>query len=608
MEPAAVIGHSQGEIAAACVAGALSLDDAAWVVALRSKAIAASLAGRGGMLSLAAPVAEAERRLVGWGDRLSVAAVNGPSATVVSGDPEALEELQAACTADGIRARLVPVDYASHSAHVTELETHLLDVLAPIDPRTPRIPFYSTVDQSWLDSPVVDGGYWYRNLRQTVRFAESVRAVLDAGHGAFIEISAHPVLTAAIQETIEAAGADAAALGTLRRDDGGQDRVLASLAEAHVRGVTVDWSGYFPGVNPSPLPTYAFQRERFWLDAGESGPADLAAYGLGPAGHPMLGALVGVAGDDAQLFTASLSVAALPWLADHVVAGNILVPSTAFVELALHAGGRLGAEVLEELTLEAPLIVPERDAVELQLTVGSPDGDGRRTLLVHARPAGGELLDTPWTRHAAGVLGQATTGEGQRFAWPPPGAEPLPLDDLYDRFAAQDCVYGPAFQGLRGAWLAGDEVFAEAVLPEAEESAGFGLHPVLLDAVLQATELAGPVTGPAAVRLVRGRSARRGRDQGARQDHPCRRGVGAGRGHGWHRRPGRLGELAGDPAGGAGARRSPAAGFVVPAGLDHQAAHRRANPGARDRRPVRRLGTGARNRRRRARRRTAVAG
>ncbi|MFC3455470.1 SDR family NAD(P)-dependent oxidoreductase [Amycolatopsis speibonae] len=497
VEPAAVIGHSQGEIAAACVAGALSLDDAAWVVALRSKAIAASLAGRGGMLSLAAPVAEAERRLVGWGDRLSVAAVNGPSATVVSGDPEALAELQAACTADGIRARLVPVDYASHSSHVTELETHLLDVLAPIDPRTPRIPFYSTVDRYWLDSPVVDGGYWYRNLRQTVRFAESVRAVLEAGHGAFIEISAHPVLTAAIGETIEAAGADAAALGTLRRDDGGQDRVLASLAEAHVRGVTVDWSGYFSGASPSPLPTYAFQRERFWLDAGESGPADLAAYGLGPAGHPMLGALVGVAGDDAQLFTASLSVSALPWLADHVVAGNILVPSTAFVELALHAGGRLGAETLEELTLEAPLIVPERDAVELQLTVGSPDGDGRRTLLVHARPAGGELLDTPWTRHAAGVLGQASNSEGQRFAWPPRGAEPLPLDDLYDRFAAQDCVYGPAFQGLSGAWLAGDEVFAEAVLPEAEESAGFGLHPVLLDAVLQATELAWPVTGPA---------------------------------------------------------------------------------------------------------------
>ncbi|WP_235783782.1 type I polyketide synthase [Amycolatopsis orientalis] len=497
VEPAAVIGHSQGEIAAACVAGALSLDDAAWVVALRSKAIAASLAGRGGMLSLAAPVADVERRLVGWGDRLSVAAVNGPSATVVSGDPETLEELQAACTADGIRARLVPVDYASHSAHVTELETHLLDVLAPIDPRTPRIPFYSTVDQSWLESPVVDGGYWYRNLRQTVRFAESVRAVLDAGHGAFIEISAHPVLTAAIGETIEAAGADAAALGTLRRDDGGQDRVLASLAEAHVRGVTVDWSGYFAGATPSPLPTYAFQRERFWLDAGESGPADLAAYGLGPAGHPMLGALVGVAGDDAQLFTASLSVAALPWLADHAVAGKILVPSTAFVELALHAGSRLGAEVLEELTLEAPLIVPERDAVELQLTVGSPDGDGRRTLVVHARPAGGELLDTPWTRHAAGVLGQASNGEGQRFAWPPSGAEQLPLDGLYDRFAAQDCVYGPAFQGLRGAWLAGDEVFAEAVLPEAEDSAGFGLHPVLLDAVLQATELAWPVTGPA---------------------------------------------------------------------------------------------------------------
>ncbi|SMC49107.1 type I polyketide synthase [Kibdelosporangium aridum] len=491
VEPAAVIGHSQGEIAAACVAGALTLEDAAWVVALRSQAIAASLAGRGGMMSVAAPVAEVEKRLARWGERLSVAAVNGPAAVVVSGDPDALAEMQTACEADGVRARMVPVDYASHSAQVAELEEHLLDVLAPIDPRTPRIPFYSTVDQSWLAAPALDGTYWYRNLRQTVRFAESVRAVLDAGHGAFIEISAHPVLTAAIQDTIESAGADAAALGTLRRADGGLDRVLTSFAEAYVRGVPVDWSDHLPATRQVALPNYAFQRERFWLDAGNSNPADLAAHGLSPAGHPMLGAVVGVASDDAQLFTASLSVATHPWLADHAVAGNILLPSTAFVELALHVGSLIGADLLEELTLEAPLVVPEHAAVELQLSVSNADEAGRRTLLVHSRPAEGA-----WSRHASGVLGHSTAAGEGLDEWPP-AAEPLPVDGLYDRFAAQDCVYGPAFQGLRAAWSREDEVFAEAVLPQDTQAAGFGMHPVLLDAVLQATELAWPVAGPA---------------------------------------------------------------------------------------------------------------
>ncbi|MER7114169.1 type I polyketide synthase [Saccharomonospora azurea] len=490
VEPAAVVGHSQGEIAAACVAGALSLDDAAWVVALRSQAIAARLAGLGGMLSVAAPVADVETRLARWGERLSVAAVNGPAAVVVAGEPDALAELQQACEADGVRARLVPVDYASHSAQVAEVEEHLLDVLAPIAPRAPRIPFYSTVDCEWVTEPALDAGYWYRNLRRTVRFAESVEAVLDAGHGAFIEISAHPVLTAAIQDTIESAGADAAALGTLRRQDGGWDRFLTSLAEAHVRGVPVRWNTLLPSVRRVDLPNYAFQRERYWLDAGTGTPADLAAHGLSPAGHPMLGAVVGVASDDTQLFTARLSVETHPWLAEHAVSGSILLPSTAFVELALHVGGLLGLPQLEELTLEAPLIVSDDGSVELQVAVSGVSEPGGRGLVVHSRVAEG-----PWTRHASGTLGP-DAAEGESLGEWPPAGEPLSTEGLYDRFAEQDCVYGPAFRGLRAAWSRGDEVLVEAVLPEGTDAQGFGLHPVLLDAVLQATELAWPATGP----------------------------------------------------------------------------------------------------------------
>nr|WP_305884220.1 type I polyketide synthase [Allokutzneria sp. A3M-2-11 16] len=267
VEPAAVIGHSQGEIAAACVAGALSLEDAAKVVALRSIEIRRSLAGRGGMVSVSVPSAELLPRLEKWGERISVAAVNGPAVVVVSGEPEALEELLADCEADGVHARRIPVDYASHSAQVESIRDSLLHALAGITPRTSEIPFYSTVDGSRIDTAKCDAEYWYRNLRQTVEFDTGVRALLTSGHGAFVECSPHPVLVPAIQETISATESPAAALGSLRRDDGGERRFLTSLAEAHVRGVRLDWAKLFPDARRVELPTYAFQRERYWLDA-----------------------------------------------------------------------------------------------------------------------------------------------------------------------------------------------------------------------------------------------------------------------------------------------------------------------------------------------------
>ncbi|WP_344599159.1 acyltransferase domain-containing protein, partial [Streptomyces violaceusniger] len=218
--PSAVVGHSQGEIAAACVAGALSLEDGARVVALRSRALRA-LSGRGGMVSVSLPVGEVRERLGVWGERLSVAAVNGPSAVVVSGDADALDELVAVCEAEGIRARRVPVDYASHCAHVEAIEGELLRELAGIDPRSSLVPFYSTVAGGVLDTTGLDAGYWYRNLRQTVRFDEAVRALLADGFQVFVEASAHPVLTMGVEQTAEEHGTRVTAVGSLRRDEGG---------------------------------------------------------------------------------------------------------------------------------------------------------------------------------------------------------------------------------------------------------------------------------------------------------------------------------------------------------------------------------------------------
>ncbi|MFF5099041.1 SDR family NAD(P)-dependent oxidoreductase [Actinosynnema sp. NPDC000082] len=486
VEPAAVIGHSQGEIAAACVAGALSLADGAKVVTLRAKAIADQLSGRGGMLSIALPAEQVRERLAAHGGLLEIAVVNGPLSVVVSGDPEALGELKASVVADGHRAKLVPVDYASHCAHVEAIHERLLTDLAGIRPRAADVPFYSTATGGRIDTAVLDAQYWYENLRQTVLFERTTRELLDAGYGAFIECSPHPVLLHSIAETADAAGVDVTGVGSLRRHDGGSQRLLTSLADAFVAGIPVDWRAVFSasGARATDLPTYAFQRERYWL--GRSGTAgDVTAAGLDTVAHPLVGAAVPVPGDGdgagAVVFTSRLSTSALPWLADHAVAGAVLLPGTALVELALSLGHDLGHGHLAELTLHAPVVLAGRGGVQLQVRVDAPDETGRRALTVHSRPHGdpGE----PWSRNASGLLApQPATADFDLAAWPPSGAEPLVVDGAYDRLAALGYDYGPSFQGLRAAWRRGDELFAEVELPV--EAAGFGLHPALFDAAL----------------------------------------------------------------------------------------------------------------------------
>ncbi|MEK8170168.1 acyltransferase domain-containing protein [Streptomyces sp. M19] len=267
VEPTAVVGHSQGEIAAACVAGVLSVEDAARIVALRSRALL-ELSGRGGMVSVPLASAEVEDRLKEYAGRLGVAAVNGPSSTVVSGDIDAVDELLAAYEAEGVRAKRIPVDYASHSTHIDTLRERLRDALSGIEPRQANIPLYSTVTGEVADGTAMDADYWYTNLRQPVLFEHATRLLLDHAHTAFLEISPHPVVTTGVQETIEAAGAGAVALGTLRREEGGPERFLAALAQAYAHGVAVDWTQVYAGqdVRALDLPTYAFQRERYWLE------------------------------------------------------------------------------------------------------------------------------------------------------------------------------------------------------------------------------------------------------------------------------------------------------------------------------------------------------
>ncbi|PRY01759.1 type I polyketide synthase [Allonocardiopsis opalescens] len=498
VHPAAVVGHSQGEVAAACVAGALSLDDGARVAVARSRAVAERLTGLGGgMLSVGLPEERARELLRERGDGLSVAVVNGAGSVVVSGDGAALDALAADLRRDDVRVKRVPVDYASHSAHVEVLREDLLRELADIRPRPAAVPFHSTVTGGVVDdTTALDAEYWYANLRETVSFQRVTHDLLAQGARVFVELSPHPVLTMAVEETAAAAGADdVLAVGTLRRDDGGPDRFLASVGQAWTRGAPVDWSALFAGraTRHVELPGYPFQRERFWLDEIPGAAADVASAGLGAVDHPVLAAVVDNPESEGAVLTGRLSLDAQPWLADHAVVGSVLLPGTGFVELAVRAGDEVGCGAVEELTLEAPLLLPERGAVALRVVVDAARPDGRRALGIYSRAE--ESAPAPaWTRHATGVLApaaEAPPAGGE--AWPPPGAEPIDVAGLYERLAADGYGYGPVFQGLRAAWHHDGELFAEVALPEdeAEQADRYGVHPALLDAALHVGFLGG---------------------------------------------------------------------------------------------------------------------
>ncbi|MCL2734426.1 MAG: acyltransferase domain-containing protein, partial [Actinomycetia bacterium] len=507
VRPDAVVGHSQGEIAAAYVAGALSLEDATAVVALRSHALT-ELGGTGTMASVPLPAETVAADLAAYEGLASVAAVNGPGSTVIAGDTATLGRIVAAYQEKGVRARGIPVDYASHSPHVERIRERVLDALAHIAPRPSSIPLYSTLTGDVLDTTAMDAGYWYTNLRQPVRYEQAVRALRRAGHRLFVESSPHPVLTIGTQETLDdSPGGGALAVGTLRRDDGGMPRLLASVAQAHVSGTAVvDWSPAFAGLAPAwvDLPTYAFQRERYWIDTPPGG-SDVTSAGLDVADHPFLTAEVVLPDGGGTVFTGRLALAEQPWLGDHSVFDTAVVPPAALVELALYAGARTGCAVLDELAADAPLVLPESGGLQVRVAVGPRDEAAARTVTVHTR-AEQDADEDGWTRHATGRLveepadGAAPAAPPSLASWPPPGAAPVDVSTTYERLAAAGLAHGPVFQGLRALWQDGTDLYAEADLPDDAADARFLVHPALLDAALHAVALgddAAGATGPA---------------------------------------------------------------------------------------------------------------
>ncbi|MRH86147.1 HAD-IIIC family phosphatase [Nocardia sp. SYP-A9097] len=491
VRPAAVIGHSQGEIVAAHVAGALSLRDAMRLMARRGLALLA-LSGTGGMASVAAPVAEVREWITRWEGALEIGAINSPGSTVVSGTGSAIDELVEWCAAQDIRARPVAIRYASHSAHIDTVRAELAGVFADAGGAAADLEFFSTVTGTALDTTELNAGYWYRNVREPVRLQEAVRSAYERGHRTFLEVGPHAVLTSVIAETLDeiAAGERVFVTGTLRRDDGGLPRFLRAAAQLFVAGGAVRWDTYLDaGARCVELPTYAFQRSRYWLEpTGTAGAA--SDFGLTAAAHPMLGAVLGAPDSDGVALTGRLSVHTQRWLADHAVSGTVLLPGSAFVELAVRAGDEIDRPVVRELVVRAPLVLGPGAGAQLRVVVADSLSGADRDFTVYARPEGD--TEQPWIEHAHGVLTAEMAGTTTGFdTWPPTGAEPVDVTGVYPRLAERGYAYGPLFQGLRAAWRGTDEIFAEIALPEQahREAADYGLHPALLDAALHTLAL-----------------------------------------------------------------------------------------------------------------------
>ncbi len=495
MKPELLAGHSIGELAAAQISGVLSLPDAARLVVARG-ALMGALPKEGAMLAVAAREAEAAAAIAGREAELSIAAINSPTSVVLSGKEGAIAELEAAWATQGRKSKRLAVSHAFHSPLMEPMLAEFAAIAGSLDYHPPQIPIVSNLSGGLLsEEQATDPAYWVSQVRQPVRFADAVATLAKQGAGALVEIGPQPALTPMAEECLAQAEPKErpALISTLREQRPEPHTLATALARAHAAGVELDWDALFRGRSPKrvPLPTYPFQRQRYWLEGG-LGSSDPTAIGQAPADHPLLGAAVELAGTDREglLLTGRLSLKTHPWLAEHEVAGNVLLPGAAFAELALSAGERAGAERLAELTLAAPLIVPAQGAVQIQLSVSEPSGEGAREISIHSRPeADPEGEPQPWTLHATGTLAEDSAEPPAPLAqWPPQGAEQIELAGFYEGLADLGLAYGPAFQGLGAAYRKGKQIYAEVSLApkQREEAASFAIHPALLDAALHA--------------------------------------------------------------------------------------------------------------------------
>ncbi|MBW1600487.1 SDR family NAD(P)-dependent oxidoreductase, partial [Streptomyces sp. JJ38] len=483
--PDLLTGHSLGELSAAHCAGILTLTDAAHLVATRGRLMQTMPTG-GTMTAIHATEEEIQPHL---NDHVSIAALNSPHDTVISGDTDTVRTIAQHFHHQGRKTTELRVSHAFHSHHMDGMLGDFHHTAATLTYHQPTTPLATNT----TGDPTTPT-YWTHHIRNTVRFHHALHTLHHQHHiTTTLELGPGHTLTTHAQHH------PGTHHPTLHTNQPEPHSLLTTLAHLHTHGThTPNWHHLTPTTHTTDLPTYPFQHRRFWLAPGAGGRSALADE------HPFLDTVTPLADGDRLALTGRWSLRTHPWLADHRVGETVLVPGTALLELALCAGARVGADVVEELTLHAPLPLPETGTVQVQVLVEEPDDEGRRRVRVLARRADAfaELTrrtEEPWTEHAAGTLAPAEPSapdahtSGQSAVWPPAGADPLDVGELYAEFASMRLSYGPAFRGLRAAWRLGDEILAEVALPEdaAEEADRFGAHPALLDAALHGTALSG---------------------------------------------------------------------------------------------------------------------
>ncbi len=493
--PDAVIGHSMGEVAAAYIAGILSLDDAASVICRRSQ-LMKRVSGIGAMVMVELSVEEAEVALTGYADRVGVAVTNGPRSCVLSGDPAALDEIVATLQSRDVFCRRVNVDVAAHSPHMDALRPELVDALAGLTAHPAVMPVYSTVTGALQDGEAFNAAYWGANLRQLVRFAPAVQGALANGYNTFIEISPHPVLLPAIERGLRDYDLDADTVATVttlastKRDDYERLQMLESLGTLYVHGYAVDWARLYPaGGNNVPLPTYPWQRERYWYEADTvSRPKQRREL---RGGHPLLGQhWRSAVHAGAHFWENEIDITALPYLVDHRVKGHVVLPAAAFGEMALAALAQIGeGGQLEILSIQEALFLGETETRTIQVVL-TPDMSETYTFRCLSRPA--DDSNHEWTLHASGTARLASPDQPETVSWAAleSSCQTFVSGTAYDEaMQGRGLNYGVQFQIATGFRHddARHEGFAEFRLPEAvsSQAGDYQLHPALLDACLQ---------------------------------------------------------------------------------------------------------------------------